>query len=370
MEMIHPKGSAQSPKSKPASSSQVTSAKPTSPAKTSVTSTRKNISPRPANKYTVPTEATQPESAIGSTKLKSRHTSASYPGSASVRQAAASKQQPSQSLGSRNVPARPSSAESSFAPFAEGHLSLEEVKKIEEKTRGQRNNEDWFRWRQNRITASMAHQISHSRFANDRSEEIPQSYLKTIVGTAPRVQTTAMNWGNTNEKNAVHSYERLMSRSTGREVEVEDCGLFIHPNKNWLAASPDGIVRDKKTGEKLCILEVKCPYKHRQHTIREACADPNFCLKQDGDSYILKPNHPYYTQVQCQLAVTGMERADFVVYTTKDTAAVSVSPDHSFWEEAESKLKKFYREAVIPYQNGGSKDDKGVSEGRVWAVEE
>lgn len=52
-----------------------------------------------------------------------------------------------------------------------------------------------------------------------------------------------------------------------------------------MAASPDGIVTDSRTGQWLLCLEVKCPYKHRQRRVEEACRDdPAFCLEiQDED---------------------------------------------------------------------------------------
>ncbi|XP_075058522.1 uncharacterized protein LOC142144049 [Mixophyes fleayi] len=234
------------------------------------------------------------------------------------------------------------------APDTQRQLSQRDIEKIESQTRGQTENQDWHYWRQNRITASMAHQISHSRFANQKTKDIPQSYLKAVLGSGSRVQTAAIGWGIRNEKKAVHIYERLASKNKGREVQVEECGLFIHPTKTWLAASPDGIVKDKNTGEKLCLLEVKCPYKHKEHTMQEACKDRSFCLALNEDSYILKPNHAYYTQVQCQLAATGMRSADFVVHTNKETAIISVKFDSEFWKMTEPKLEKFYVEAVLP----------------------
>ncbi|XP_073482669.1 uncharacterized protein [Aquarana catesbeiana] len=231
---------------------------------------------------------------------------------------------------------------------AQAHLSQKDTEKIECLTRGQRDNPDWHYWRQNRITASVAHQISNSKFANRKTSDIPQSYLKSVLGTGPKVQTAAMSWGIRNEKCAVRNYEKQALRNKGREVKVEDCGLFIHPTKSWLAASPDGIVKDKITGETLCILEVKCPYKHKDHTIREACADRNFCLALNENSYVLKTNHAYYTQVQCQLASTGVRNADFVVHTNKETVVVPLKFNPEFWKEKESKLEIFYKEAVVP----------------------
>lgn len=54
--------------------------------------------------------------------------------------------------------------------------------KVESLTRGQRNNPEWFAWRKNRITASVAHNIARSRFANGNSKIPPKSYLAAITG--------------------------------------------------------------------------------------------------------------------------------------------------------------------------------------------
>uniref|UniRef100_A0A8C8RJF9 YqaJ viral recombinase domain-containing protein n=1 Tax=Pelusios castaneus TaxID=367368 RepID=A0A8C8RJF9_9SAUR len=241
-------------------------------------------------------------------------------------------------------------------------LTTKDVVKVERETRGQRDNPKWYEWRENRITASVAPRIANSKFVNGKSSEVPQSYLKAVVSSGSRVQTPAMSWGIRNEKRAVQAYEALQSRRVGRPVKVEECGLFIHPEKEWLAASPDGIVREADTGKLLGLLEVKCPYKHRDKTVKEACKDKTFCLEVDGESYSLKRNHPYYTQVQCQLATTGFDRADFVVHTNKDTVIISVEFDAGFWGRTEPKLEKFYMEAVIPHLEEKSN--------AVWAKEE
>ncbi|XP_074860351.1 uncharacterized protein LOC142018436 [Carettochelys insculpta] len=225
-------------------------------------------------------------------------------------------------------------------------LTSEDMVKVERETRGQRDNPKWHEWRENRITASVAPRIANSKFVNGKTSEVPQSYLKAVVSSGSKVQTPAMSWGTRNEKAAVQAYEELQSKMTGRPVKVEDCGLFIHPGKEWLAASPDGIVRESGT-EKL--LEVKCPYKHRDKTVKEACKDKDFCLEADSESYSLKRDHPYYTQLQFQLATTGFDKADFVVHTNKDTVITPVGFDAEFWEKTEPKLEKFYKEAVIPH---------------------
>lgn len=57
-----------------------------------------------------------------------------------------------------------------------------DIDKVEALTRGQRNNPKWFAWRKNRITASVAHSIAHSRFANGKSKTPPNSYLAAVTG--------------------------------------------------------------------------------------------------------------------------------------------------------------------------------------------
>ncbi|XP_071422391.1 uncharacterized protein [Pithys albifrons albifrons] len=254
--------------------------------------------------------------------------------------------------------ADPSKALGQFLPRVES----QDIPRVEKETRGQWSNPKWYEWRENRITASVAPKIANSKFANGKTDEVPQSYLKAVVNPGPGVQTPAMSWGIRKEKVAVQAYEQKL-RAVGKAVRVEDCGLFIHPDKTWLAASPDGVIKEEGTGKDLGLLEVKCPYKHRNRTVREACKDKDFCLEVDGDSYALKKNHSYFTQVQCQLAAAGFQRADFVVHTNKETAVVPVEFDAEFWGQTVPKLEKFYSEAVVPHleQKAGSS---------VWAKEE
>ncbi|XP_068001253.1 uncharacterized protein [Melanerpes formicivorus] len=236
-------------------------------------------------------------------------------------------------------------------------LESQDIPQVEKETRGQRSNPKWYEWRENRITASVAPRIANSKFANGKTDEVPKSYLKAVVSSSPGIQTPAMSWGLRNEKAAVQAYEQLKSQAVGKPVRVEDCGLFINQEKKWIAASPDGIIKEAATGKALGLLEVKCPYKHRNRTVQEACKDKDFCLKVDGDSYALKKDHPYFTQVQCQLASAGFQQADFVVHTNKETAVIPVEFDADFWGQTVPKLEKFYTEAVIPYlekKAGGS----------------
>uniref|UniRef100_A0A3P8TT64 YqaJ viral recombinase domain-containing protein n=1 Tax=Amphiprion percula TaxID=161767 RepID=A0A3P8TT64_AMPPE len=239
------------------------------------------------------------------------------------------------------------------------HLDRRVVEQVEVLTRGQRTNPDWFSWRKNRITASVAHRIANCRFVNGKSKTPPASYLAAITGEGPRVQTRAMSWGIDMEAKVIRRYQELKSRALGRPVSVQDCGLFIDAQRPWLAASPDGIVIDSWNGQRLLCLEVKCPYKHRDRRVEDACRDdPAFCLEvldEDGQRpggpprYRLKSTHSYFTQIQVQLWVSGLQEADLVVFTLKETAVVPVHFDEEIWDQTLSRLAMFYRDAVQPH---------------------
>lgn len=54
------------------------------------------------------------------------------------------------------------------------------VKQVEVLTRGQRTNKEWFAWRRNRITASLAPSIARCRFVEGAT--LPYTYLAAIKG--------------------------------------------------------------------------------------------------------------------------------------------------------------------------------------------
>ena len=64
--------------------------------------------------------------------------------------------------------------------------------------------------------------------------------------------------------------------------------------------------------------------------------------------YILKQNHPYYTQVQQQMYVTGALYTDFVVYLPKESAIVRVKRDDCFANISIPQLKQFFYDFIFP----------------------
>ena len=72
-----------------------------------------------------------------------------------------------------------------------------------------------------------------------------------------------------------------------------------------------------------------------------------FCLKADGVS-ILKRSHSYHCQVQHQLCVTGVQWADFVLWTPTEMIIERIKYDEPFVMANLVKLKAFYFDQLLP----------------------
>ena len=111
-------------------------------------------------------------------------------------------------------------------------------------------------------------------------------------------------------------------------------------------ASPDGLVSCSCCGQQSGCLKIKCPYKHRQSSISEACKDKDFCLFSQDDKVFLKTTHPYYSQVQCQIFTSSTDYCDFAVEV--DFTTVRIEPDHEFWASCQLEAEKFVKKVVLP----------------------
>lgn len=126
---------------------------------------------------------------------------------------------------------------------------------------------EWFEARRGKITASVAPSLLGVGF--DRREVVFEMLL-----TGKRTETTDnMLRGQALEGKARAFYERVAN------VVVEETGLWIHSEFDWLAASPDGLVGQRG------LLEIKAPKRVGklsdavivQSTIQMACTERTFC---------------------------------------------------------------------------------------------
>eukprot|EP00960_Hanusia_phi_P034557 751156-Hanusia_phi.AAC.4 len=103
-------------------------------------------------------------------------------------------------------------------------------------------------------------------------------------------------------------FEELGIGEETEEFSVGHAGLCIHEDYFWLAASPDGIVKEGNTRG---ILEIKCPYSQR--------------IYKEVPEY-------YMDQVQGLMAILGCEWTDFVVWTPSEMKVERIRFKKDYWE--------------------------------------
>lgn len=198
------------------------------------------------------------------------------------------------------------------------NVSLADIIRIEKKTRRQYKCDLWKRYRQSRITASMAGNICKTVERNN----FAKCYAESIV-SAKTFSTPATRWGTSNEPKALKSY---MERT---KISVCSCGLFIDPLLNYIAGTPDARAIDNST-----IIEVKCPYQKSLKDVQYLSGNPQR----------LKQNHNYYYQVQLQMHVTKIYKCDFVVWTPEEIHIETIDYDNNFVNGCLDKIEKYYEQ--------------------------
>ena len=133
-------------------------------------------------------------------------------------------------------------------------VSEDESTQLEERTRGQAENEHWHVEHCGRITASIVHRVVN-RQTSTQPDKLVASIMsykekKSLRANDPRSHGCAV------EAEACQVYLSLHSKSP---LSVKECGMFVDAELGFLGASPDGIVRDEAATDTHGLLEIKCP---------------------------------------------------------------------------------------------------------------
>ncbi|XP_046550827.1 uncharacterized protein LOC124260546 [Haliotis rubra] len=239
------------------------------------------------------------------------------------------------------------SCQNVFENYAETiKVTEEESTIIESITRGQQKQENWKEARKERITSS-----DFGSVCLRRSTTEPDRLVHHVLGYGKDFSSVHTRWGTSHEPAARQLYVLRMTKDHPN-VRVTQCGLIVNPQYPYLGASPDGLVSCVDC-EKCCssygLLEIKCPSTLRDLKPQEAASQTDFFCKLDENMNLkLKENHPYYFQVQGQMAIAQREWCDFVVWTLKGISIQRIAFDKLKWEEMFQKLKRFYVTAIVP----------------------
>ena len=82
------------------------------------------------------------------------------------------------------------------------------------------------------------------------------------------------------------------------------------------------------------LLEIKCP---QVSTVLETKY-----LKAENGVLKLKHTHMYYTQMQAQLAITGLSWCDLFVWCENDSHRETIIFNPVFWQEVKNKIDPFF----------------------------
>ena len=131
------------------------------------------------------------------------------------------------------------------------HVTSDQCKAVEMKTRDQSNSRLWFRMRAGRITASIFKSVCHTDPASPSL-----SLIMTICHPDKvRFKTAATSWGCQHKKSALQHYKKTLA-STHHQFSILPSGFFISAEHPYFGASPDGIVCCTCCGSGICEVKV------------------------------------------------------------------------------------------------------------------
>lgn len=153
---------------------------------------------------------------------------------------------------------------------------------------------EWHEIRRGQFTASGISKLMGAKGLGQTGESYILEKVTEALGVdLNEVSTYAMQYGIDMEPQAKQYYEQSFN------CKISDIGYIVAPWCSEAGASPDGIIDGSK------LIEIKCPFNPVHHT-------QNLLIKSSEDLKKLRPE--YYWQIQMQMAVTDINKCDFVSF--------------------------------------------------------
>jgi len=136
-----------------------------------------------------------------------------------------------------------------------------------------------------------------------------------------------------------------MKRFGHKDVKVELCGLFVMQIKSFIGASSDTVVSCSCCGKG--VLEIKCFHSIANQILSES--NLTYLEKSAVKGKLnLVSSHPYYSQVQTQMGVTGSRWCDFLVYTRCGVRLERIMFDQQRWLQILCVTEYFFINHIAP----------------------
>lgn len=171
--------------------------------------------------------------------------------------------------------------------------------------------DEWQAARTGRITGSRVGAILGLSKYRTR-DDVMREMVRQALGAVPEFAgNEATRYGEAHESDAINAYEQRYG------ALVMPSGFVVHPEYDWLGASPDGLVGDNG------MVECKCPYRAKYTA----------------------PSDEYIAQMQLQMACTGRAWCDFVIWRSGEPLnVVRVDRDPGWLSDNMPTLRMFIDE--------------------------
>jgi hypothetical protein len=130
-------------------------------------------------------------------------------------------------------------------------------------------------------------------------------------------------------------------------LKVEQCGLFVKSDRPYIAGTSDRI--DSYNYYFKAVLEIKCPFTLAEKSVKDGWKHLDYLNMNDKQILELNQKHPYYIQLQGQMAVTGLKMGHFFMWSPKGSLQTIVNFDPMFWVHLQEKLSSFFKAYIAPY---------------------
>lgn len=224
-------------------------------------------------------------------------------------------------------------------------MTNEQAVILEQTTQLQSQSSLWFKERKFRVTASKVSDVFHWKRGMDKHAE---KFVNSDVLKVPEILQKKFDHGKMYEPVALEKYRVCMREEMDLSTEVYPCGLVLNINNCWLGSSPDGKV---VSGDMFGIAECKCPDQYKHSDVFDvACSNEssNVMLYVENSKLQLRRTHPTYYQIQCQLALTGSEFYDLIVYTFQSIAIIRITFDTQFGSNITDVVGPRYFQYIFP----------------------